>query len=152
MTVQHIDSQPQLQTIVFREEVSQARTGGISQAIEELSEAGNVFVWWLSLDEECMSECPLCDRGRRRPDYFRLPVVMGSTLTAATGGGRVGHLPTLASVHLVGYSIGQRLGCGRSLRSRCHSLQIETSSALDEDVSEAVPHTLPQREIQLLIA
>ena len=43
----------------MREEVSQARTKGREQAVEELREAGDVFVCCVALDEECVSQGPL---------------------------------------------------------------------------------------------
>ena len=43
--VLHIDSQPQLEPMVFRDEVQQARTKGLTQSVEELSEAGDVCVF-----------------------------------------------------------------------------------------------------------
>ena len=42
--------------MVLRDEVSQSRTMGHGQALEELREAGDLFVWSVSLVEQCMSE------------------------------------------------------------------------------------------------
>ena len=41
----HIHSQPQHELMVFRDDVSHARTNGIAQAVEELNEAGDVSLW-----------------------------------------------------------------------------------------------------------
>ena len=41
----HIASQRQLEPAVFRDEISQARKLALSRDIEQLSEAGYVFVW-----------------------------------------------------------------------------------------------------------
>ena len=60
MPVLLIDAQLQLEPVVFHDEVPQARTEGLAQAVEELSEAGDVFVGCVALDEECMYEGPLC--------------------------------------------------------------------------------------------
>ena len=59
-SILHIESQSQLEPMVFRDELYQARTEGLAQAIEALCEAGDVFVLCLTLDEGCMSERPLC--------------------------------------------------------------------------------------------
>ena len=42
--VLYMDAQPQLEPVVFRDVVPQARTEGHSQAVVELSEAGDVFL------------------------------------------------------------------------------------------------------------
>ena len=55
-----IDSQTQLDQVVFRNEVPNARTEGLAQAVEEFSDSGDVFILCVALAEECMSEGPLC--------------------------------------------------------------------------------------------
>ena len=140
----HIDSQPHLEPVVFRDEVPQARTTGLAQAVEELREAGDVFVWSVALDEESMPEGTLCDRRRRRLGYCPFPFVMDATMPAVTVGGRVGHPPTQASEHREVYSMQRSSACGRNLRCRRHSQQIETSSSLVEEVSLAGTDTLAQ--------
>ena len=56
----HIESQPQIEPVVLRDEVRQARTEGLAQAFEQLSEGGGVFVRRVPLDEQCMTEGPMC--------------------------------------------------------------------------------------------
>ena len=60
VTILHIDSQPQPEPMVFRDEVSQARTEGLTQAVQELSEAGDVCVWGVALYKQSLTEGPLC--------------------------------------------------------------------------------------------
>ena len=48
--VLHIYSQPDLEPVVFRDEVPQARTKGLTQSVEELSEAADVCVWGVALN------------------------------------------------------------------------------------------------------
>ena len=53
-------AQPEHEQVVFRDVVPQDRTEGLVEAVEELSEAGDVFGSGVALDEVCMSEGPLC--------------------------------------------------------------------------------------------
>ena len=59
-SILHFESQPQLEPIVFGDEVSLARTEGFAQAIEELCEAADLFVSCVPVEEQWMSERPLC--------------------------------------------------------------------------------------------
>ena len=52
-------SRQQLEAMVFRDEFCQVRIKGLSQAIEEVSEAGDRCVSCEALDESCMEEGPL---------------------------------------------------------------------------------------------
>ena len=88
---------------MFRDEVSKAPTEGLAQAVEELNEAGDVCVWCVALNQQSLTERPLCVSTREGDLVIAVsPFVVGSTLPAATGGGRGGHLLTLASERLEG--------------------------------------------------
>ena len=69
--------------MVFREEVPLARKEGLAEAVEEVSEAGDVLVWGVALEEECMSEGRMC-----------LPTVQGDLAIAGShwSCGRRAHL------------------------------------------------------------
>ena len=60
MPILHIDYPPQLERVDFGDEVPQARTEGLAESVEELSEAGDVFLLGVALDEECISDGPMC--------------------------------------------------------------------------------------------
>ena len=51
LPILHIDSHPQLEPMVFRDEVSQARTVGLPQAIEQIREAEDVCDWRVAFYE-----------------------------------------------------------------------------------------------------
>ena len=116
MTVLHIDAQPHLEPVVFRDEVPQARTEGLAKGFEELSDAGDMFIWGVALDEECMSQGPLSAGGRRRLGYFRLTFVLGATPPPVNGGGRGGHPSTQANDRREGWIIQQSSACETNLR------------------------------------
>ena len=54
----HIDPQPQLEPVLFRNEASQAPTEGLPQAIDELNDVGDVFFWCVALEEQCIPQGP----------------------------------------------------------------------------------------------
>ena len=85
-------------------------------------------------------------RGREFCDIYDRIIEMTSPMPAVTGGGLVGHPPTQASEHREGYCMQRSSACGRNLRWRRHSQQIETSSCRGDDVSLAGPHTQAQWE------
>ena len=86
----HIDTQPQLEPVVFRNEVPQARTEGLAQVLDELGEADHMIVGCVALDEVCMAERRLSDSRRRLLDNCRLPFVLSSPLPPVTEGCRRG--------------------------------------------------------------
>ena len=59
-TILHIGYQRQLDHVVIRDAVHQARTEGLAEALKDLSEAGQVLVGYVTFDEESMPEGPLC--------------------------------------------------------------------------------------------